>query len=276
MQVRPLAGAIGAEVLGVDLRNEFDDQTIADIRRVFLDYQVIFFREQVLSPDEFEHFVGRFGHLAPHHVLRGMPQSPNILEIIRRETDPYIFAPGWHADVTWQAKPVLGAMLYAVEVPENGGDTLFSNQNLAYETLSPGMRKILDDLHAVHSSEDTYGPGAETSTKVELIKIDRAEAVKGLSEHPVVRTHPETGRKSLFVNPDYTKGFVNMTRQESAPLLEYLYAHATRPELSCRFRWRPGSIAFWDNRCTLHRPIDDYFGKRRRTWRITLQGDRPR
>lgn len=276
MQVRPLAGAIGAEVLGVDLRNELDDQSIADIRRVFLDYQVIFFRDQVLTPDEFERFVSRFGQLDPHHVLRGMAQNPNILEIVRRETDPYIFAPGWHADVTWQAKPVLGAMLYGVEVPEIGGDTLFANQYLAYETLSPGMREILDGLQAVHSSEDTYGPGAETSTKVELIKIDRAEAVKGLSEHPVVRTHPETGRKALFVNPDYTKGFVNMTRQESRPLLEFLYAHATRPELSCRFRWRSGSIAFWDNRCTLHRPIDDYFGKRRRTWRITLQGDSPR
>lgn len=276
MEVRPLSGAIGAEVLGIDLRDEFEDSEIAEIRRVFLDHQVIFFREQVLTPAEFERFVSRFGQLDPHHVLRGMSDRPNILEIVRRETDPYIFAPGWHADVTWQAKPVLGAMLYGVEVPDNGGDTLFANQYLAYEMLSPGLQHLLDGLQAVHSSEDTYGPGAETSTKVELIKIDRAEAVKGLSEHPVVRTHPETGRKALFVNPDYTKGFAHMTRQESEPLLKFLYAHATRPELSCRFRWRAGSIAFWDNRCTLHRPINDYFGKRRRTWRITLQGDSPR
>lgn len=276
IEVHPLAGAIGAEVLGVDLRNDFADHEINEIRRAFLEHQVIFFREQTLTPAEFERFVRRFGTLDPHHVLRGMTENPNVLDIVHTETDRYIFAPGWHADVTWQERPVLGAMLYGVEVPESGGDTLFANQYLAYEALSPRLRKMLDELNALHSSEDTYGPGAEKSTKVDLIKIDRSEAVKGLSVHPVVRTHPETKRKALFVNPDYTKGFENMRREESKPLLEYLYAHATRPEFTCRFRWRQGSIAFWDNRCTLHRPIDDYFGKRRRTWRITLSGDRPR
>ena len=275
IEVRPLAGAIGAEVLGVDLRNQFDDDEIAKIRAAFLAHHVIFFREQELTAAEFERFVRRFGPLDPHHVLRGMEDHPNVLDIVRRETDRYIFAPGWHADVTWQEKPVLGAMLYGLEVPQSGGDTLFANQYLAYESLSSGLRQMLNGLQAVHSSEDTYGPGAEKSTKVELIKIDRAEAVKGRSEHPVVRTHPETGRKALFVNPDYTKGFADMTQQESQPLLDYLYGHATRPEFTCRFRWRQGSIAFWDNRCTLHCPIDDYFGKRRRTWRITLSGDRP-
>ena len=275
IEVRPLAGAIGAEVLGVDLRNQFDDDEIAKIRAAFLAHHVIFFREQELTAAEFERFVRRFGPLDPHHVLRGMEDHPNVLDIVRRETDRYIFAPGWHADVTWQEKPVLGAMLYGLEVPQSGGDTLFANQYLAYESLSSGLRQMLNGLQAVHSSEDTYGPGAEKSTKVELIKIDRAEAVKGRSEHPVVRTHPETGRKALFVNPDYTKGFADMTQQEGEPLLDYLYGHATRPEFTCRFRWRQGSIAFWDNRCTLHCPIDDYFGKRRRTWRITLSGDRP-
>ena len=276
VEVRPLAGAIGAEVLGIDLRDDLDDEVIAEIRRAFLENLVIFFREQRLTPAELERFVSRFGTLDPHHVLRGMDQQPNVLDIIRSKTDRYIFAPGWHADVTWQEAPVLGAMLYGVEVPESGGDTLFANQYLAYEMLSSGLRGLLDGLHAVHSAEDTYGPGAEKATKVELIKIDRSQAVKGRSVHPVVRTHPETGRKALFVNPDYTKGLADMTAQESKPLLQYLYAHATRPELTCRFRWRQGSIAFWDNRCTLHCPIDDYFGKRRRTWRVTLQGDRPR
>ena len=275
VDVHPLAGAIGAEVLGIDLRDNLDDEVIAEIRCAFLEHLVIFFREQRITPAEFERFVSRFGTLDPHHVLRGMDRHPNVLDILRSETDRYIFAPGWHADVTWQEAPVLGAMLYGVEVPESGGDTLFANQYLAYETLSSGMRQLLDELLAVHSAEDTYGPNAEKGTKVDLIKIDRSEAVKGRSIHPVVCTHPETGRKALFVNPDYTKGFADMTTEESIPLLDYLYAHATRPELTCRFRWQEGSIAFWDNRCTLHCPIDDYFGKRRRTWRITLQGGRP-
>ena len=275
IEVRPLAGAIGAEVLRVDLRNEFDADVVAEIRRAFLEYLVIFFREQQLTPAQFERFVRRFGTLDPHHVLRGMDGQPSVLEIVRTQSDRHIFAPGWHADVTWQENPVLGAMLYGVEVPESGGDTLFANQYLAYETLSPGIRRMLDPLQAVHSAQDTYGAGAEKTTKVALIKIDRAEAVKDRSVHPVVRTHPETGRRALFVNADYTKSFAEMTKEESAPVLDYLYAHATRPEFTCRFRWREGSIAFWDNRCTLHCPIDDYFGEFRRTWRITLEGDRP-
>jgi taurine dioxygenase len=208
-------------------------------------------------------------------VLRGMEGHPSVLEIVRAETDRYIFAPGWHADVTWQERPVLGAFLYGAEVPEHGGDTLFANQYLAYETLSPGMKRMLRGLRAVHSSARTYGQDAEKQTRVDLIRIDRTEAMKGRSEHPVVRVHPETGRKALFVNPGYTTAFANMSAEESKPLLEHLYAHATRPELTCRFRWRRGSLAFWDNRCSIHCPIDDYFGKRRRTWRITLQGDRP-
>ena len=276
IDVHPLSAAIGAEILGVDLRTALDAQTVAEIRAAFLTHLVVFFRDQQLTPAELERFARQFGELDPHHVLRGMDEHPAVLDIVREQTDRYIFAPGWHADVTWQERPVLGALLYGVEIPEHGGDTLFANQYLAYETLSPGMRALLGKLRAVHSSADTYGPNAERQTKVELIKIDRSEARKGRSLHPVVRTHPETGRKALFVNRDYTAALAGMTEAESEPLLEFLYHHATRPELTCRFRWRPGSIAFWDNRCTMHSPIDDYFGKRRRTWRITLLGDRPR
>ena len=275
MEVRPLSGAVGAEILGVDVSRVSADGLVEDIRQAFLEHLVVFFRDQQLSPEQFQRFAARFGQLDAHHVLRGMEGHPDILEIVRKETDRYIFAPGWHTDVTWQEKPVLGAMLYGVELPTHGGDTLFANQYLAYESLSAGMQRMLSGLRAVHSAERTYGANAELETHVHLIKVDRAVAMRGRSTHPVVRTHPETGRKGLFGNPSYTFGFENMTTEESRGLLDYLYRHASRPEFSCRFRWRPGSLAFWDNRCVMHCPIDDYFGTRRRTWRITLLGDRP-
>ena len=275
IDVQPIAGALGAEIHGVDLRRRLPEETVTEIRQAFLEHLVIFFREQDITPGQLAEFAGCFGELDPHHVLRGMDGHPEVLEIIREETDEYIFAPGWHADVTWQKRPVLGSMLYGVEVPEHGGDTLFSNQYLAYETLSAGMREMLDKLHAVHSSAESYGANAEKLTKVDLIKLDREEAVKGRAAHPVVRTHPETGRKALYVHRGYTVSLKDMTDDESQPLLEYLYGHATRPEFTCRFHWRKGSIAFWDNRCSVHCPIDDYFGHRRRTWRVTLAGDTP-
>ena len=273
--VTPVSGAIGAELGGFDLRTSLCVEVIAEIRRALLEYLVVFVRDQKLEPQHFVTFARQFGKLDPHHVLRGMDEAPEILDIVRKTTDQYIFAPGWHADVTWQEAPVLGALLYGVEVPDSGGDTLFSNQYLAYETLSEGMRRVLGKLNAIHSSAHTYGDGAEKLTHVHLMKLDRDAAVKGLSAHPVVRTHPETGRKALFVNVGYTVGLQGMTETESKPLLDFLFAHSTQPEFTCRFRWTPGAIAFWDNRCSIHCPVDDYFGQRRRTWRITLQGDKP-
>ena len=275
IEVRPVAGALGAEIHGVDLRQTLTESTVAEIRQAFLEYLVIFFRDQELTPAQLVDFARCFGKLDPHRVLRGLDEQPEVLEIIREKTDKYIFAPGWHADVTWQQEPVLGSMLYGVEMPESGGDTLFANQYLAYETLSYGMRLMLQKLHGVHSSDQAYGEDAEKLTKVDLIKLDRKEAVKARAAHPVVRTHPETGRKALFVQCGYTFSLKDMTSEESAPLLQYLFDHSTRPELTCRFQWRKGSIAFWDNRCSIHCPIDDYSGQRRRTWRITLQGDKP-
>lgn len=275
IDVQPLTGSIGAEVLGVDLSKSLGNETFDEIHRAFSEYLVIFFRDQKLSPANFADFARRFGRLDPHRYLKGMDAQPEILEIVREPTNPKIFAPGWHADVTWQAEPVLGAMLYGLEVPEHGGDTLFSNQYLAYEALSAGMKRLLDGLKAVHGSARVYGDKADDYTYVQNLKVDRAEAAKSENVHPVVRTHPVTGRKALFVNDHYTLRLENMTEAESAPLLNFLFRHAIRPEFTCRFRWGQGSIAFWDNRCSLHTPIDDYFGKRRHMWRVTIAGDRP-
>ena len=179
--------------------------------------------------------------------------------------------------------PTLGAVLYALEVPEVGGDTLFSNQYLAYEALSPGMRKLLGGLSAVHRAARVYGDSqTEMDPKWRLradrrdtLMVEKAEVQLAEAEHPVVRTHPETGRRALFVNDHFTLRFKGMTEQESAPLLDYLLRHAIRPEFTARFRWREGSIAFWDNRCTLHCPIADYHGQRRFMHRVVVRGDRP-
>jgi taurine dioxygenase len=275
IDVRPLTGSIGAEILGVDLSKSLGNETFDEIHRAFSEYLVIFFRDQKLSPANFVGFARRFGRLDPHRYLKGMDGQPEILEIVREPTNPKIFAPGWHADVTWQEHPVLGAMLYGLEVPDYGGDTLFANQYLAYEALSDGMKRLLDGLKAVHGSAKVYGDKADDYTYVQNLKVDRKEAAKSENVHPVVRTHPVTGKKALFVNDHYTLRFENMTEAESAPLLEFLFKHAIRPEFTCRFRWQNGSIAFWDNRCTQHTPIDDYFGKRRHMWRVTIAGDRP-
>jgi taurine dioxygenase len=204
-----------------------------------------------------------------------MEGHPEVMEIVREPDDPKVFAEGWHADVTYQERPVLGSMLYAREVPAWGGDTLFANQYLAYETLSDGLRTTLEGLHAVHGTEKIYGAASNQYFRDGTLKVEKSEAAKTVTEHPVVRTHPETGRKSLFVNDHYTLRFAGWSDAESRPLLEHLLNHAIRPEFICRFRWTPNALAFWDNRCTLHSPLDDYFGKRRAMWRITVEGDRP-
>jgi len=275
IEVSPIAGALGAEISGVDLTQPLGNETFSEIHQAFLEHLVVFFRDQKLSPSQLADFARRFGRLDPHHVLKGMDGHPEILEIVRERTDTKIFAPGWHADVTWQERPVLGAVLYGLEVPDIGGDTLFSNQYLAYETLSPGMKRFLDGLKAVHGTAKVYGDQADDYTYVNNLVTDRKKAASYENVHPVVRTHPETGRKALFLNDHYVLRFEDMTAEESAPLLNYLWQHAIRSEFTCRFRWRNGSIALWDNRCLLHTPIDDYFGKRRHLWRITIAGDRP-
>ena len=275
IEVAPLAGAVGAEIFGVDLAKPLGNETFDEIHRAFLDHLVVFFRDQTLTPDRLLAFARRFGPLDPHHVLKGMAGHPEILEIVREPTDRKVFAPGWHADVTWQERPVLGAALYGLEVPDVGGDTLFANQYLAYEALSPGLRRMLDGMKAVHGSAKVYGDRADDYTYVKNIATDRKTAASYENVHPVVRTHPETGRKALFLNDHYVLRFEGMTVEESMPLLDYLWRHAIRPEFTCRFRWRNGSLALWDNRCLLHGPIDDYFGQRRRLWRVTIGGDRP-
>ncbi len=274
LDIRPLSGALGAEILGIDLAHDLGDDTVAAIRAAWLEHLVIFFRDQTLSPAQLLHAASRFGEPVEYPFVKGLEGFPQITPVIKLEHEKINFGGLWHSDTAYLERPPMATMLIARETPPRGGDTLFANMYRAYETLSDGMRRMLDGLVVVNSSakadvtktrEDRVRDSAKTDARQEYT-----------AEHPVVRTHPETGRKALYANGGHALRFRDMTVEESAPLLSYLFAHATRPEFTCRFRWEPGSIALWDNRCTQHNPVNDYHGFRRVMHRVTLKGDVPR
>jgi len=276
---RPISGALGAIIEDVDLSRDLDNATASDLHQALLDHCVIFFRDQHMTPDQHLALGRRFGTLNVHEFVEAMPGHPEILVVAKCEGDTRNFGGGWHSDVTYLDEPALGSILYAKEVPDYGGDTMFANQYLAYEALSPGMRQLLDGLIAVHSARHIYGVAADNDYArldgLSAMKLLRSETAHRETEHPVVRTHPETGRKCLYVNRNFTIRFKDMTVEESRPLLQFLYEHATRPEFTCRFRWEANSIAFWDNRCVQHYALNDYHGQRRVMHRVTVNGDRP-
>ena len=270
VEVRRIAGALGAEIHGVDLRKINDDST-HEIRQALLDNQVIFFRNQDLDPATFLGFASGFGKPVEYPFVKGIEGYPEVIQVLKRESDRNNFGGIWHSDTTYLPEPPMGSILLARELPPYGGDTLFANQYAAYEALSPGLKATLNPLRAFSTSAK-----ADTSkTREDAIKTDGKETIDHVVSHPVVRTHPETGRKSLYVNVAHTANFEGWTEEESAPLLQYLFQHQVRPEFTCRFRWEKDSIAFWDNRCALHNPVNDYHGFRRRMHRITLAGDKP-
>ena len=273
LEVRRISGALGAELGGVDLAQPLADGTIAGIRRAFLEHQVIFFRDQDLTPAQFMTFARAMGTPIEYPFVKGLPDFPQIIEVKKLEHEKSNFGGIWHSDTSYLDEPPMGSMLLAREVPPYGGDTLFASQYLAYEALSDGMKRMLEGLQAVNTSAR-----ADVSrTREDRVRTDGREAERKdyTAEHPVVRTHPETGRKALYVNTAHTACFAGMTEEESAPLQGYLHRHQIRPEFTCRFSWRPGSIAFWDNRCAQHKPVNDYHGFRRVMLRITRAGGRP-
>lgn len=273
IHITPIAGALGAEISGVDLSCDLDTQTVNAIRRAFLDHVVIFFRGQDLTPERFLAVARHFGAPIEYPFVPGIEGYPEIIEVLKRETETVNFGGIWHSDTVYLAQPPMGSMLLAREVPPFGGDTLFANMYLAYETLSDGMKRLLDNLVAVNSS----AKADVSATREDRIRENPTNKPKEdyIAEHPVVRIHPETGRKALYINIAHTAHFKDMTEEESAPLLNYLFRHQIRPEFTCRFRWQVGSMAFWDNRAALHNPINDYHGWRRRMHRITLAGETP-
>jgi taurine dioxygenase len=271
--VHPIAGALGAEIAGIDLARPLDDAAVAAIRRAWLDHQVVFFRDQDLTPPQFLAFARRFGEPNEYPFVKGLSEAPEVIPVLKQAHETVNFGGIWHSDTTYLERPPMASLLIAREVPPAGGDTEYASMYRAYETLSEGMRRLLDPLVAVHTSSL-----ADTSrTREDRMKDSARDDARAeyVAEHPVVRVHPETGRKALYVDVAHTERFGGMTREESLPLLRYLYAHEVRPEFTCRFRWRPGSIAFWDNRCVQHNAVNDYAGHRRLMHRITLVGDRP-
>ena len=272
MKVRRISGALGAEIAGIDLSGASDAQ-MAEIRRIWLENLVVFFRDQTLSSEQYMAFARRIGKPVEYPFVKGLPGFPEIIEVKKLEHEKVNFGGVWHSDTAYLEVPPMASMLLAREIPPFGGDTLFANMYLAYETLSSGMKALLQPLVAVNSS----AKADVTRTREDRIRTDGTEGGKKdlVAEHPVVRTHPETGRKALYVNFAHTVRFGGMTEQESAPLLQYLFQHQIRPEFTCRFTWQVGSLALWDNRCAQHNPVNDYHGYRRVMHRITLEGDRP-
>ena len=280
IEVKRISGALGAEIHGVDLAQPLDNHTFSEVHQALLDNLVIFFRDQKITPEQHKAFGRRFGELDVHPYAKGLPEHPEILPVTKEAEDRGgNFGGTWHSDVTFYEKPALGSILYALDTPPFGGDTLFANQYLAYETLSDGLKRTLDGLTALHNASRSYGAGGRTAQRYAQGSKSMDVAIRDDSErtveHPVVRTHPETGRKGLFVNHVFTQQFKGWTREESEPLLKFLEEHAVRPEFTCRFRWQKGSIAFWDNRCTQHFALNDYHGHRREMHRVTVCGDRP-
>jgi taurine dioxygenase len=273
IEVHKIAGALGAEISGVDLARDLDDDTIAAIRQIWLDNLVVFFRNQDLPPAQFLAVAKRLGEPIEYPFVKGLDGFAEIIAVTKLEHEKVNFGGIWHSDTSYLETPPMATMLIAREVPPVGGDTLFANQYLAYETLSDGMKRLLDGLVGVNTS----AKADSTRTREDRVRDSgKAEARKEyVGEHPVVRTHPETGRKALYVNVAHTVRFKDMTDEESKPILDFLYRHQTRPEFTCRFHWEPGSIALWDNRCAQHNPVNDYHGHRRVMHRITLKGDRP-
>jgi taurine dioxygenase len=274
--VRKLTGGCGAEVLGVDLAGDLSNRQWDQVRQAFLDHGVLFFRDQNLTPEQHIAFARRWGNIDINKFFTAAPGYPEIAEVRKEKEQKSNIGGGWHTDHSYDAEPAMGSILLAREVPEEGGDTLFSNMYLAYDALSVGLKRTLDGLHAIHSAAHVFGAKSEYKRANDEHKkrFGNESLAVGEVSHPVVIRHPESGRKALYVNPGFTLRFDGWTAEESKPLLDLLYRHAVRPEFTCRFRWRAGSIAFWDNRCTWHYAANDYHGHDRLMHRITVAGTR--
>jgi taurine dioxygenase len=274
--VKPIATALGAEIEGVDLGSELSAETLAAVRQALLDHCVIFFRDQDLDVDQHKRLARQFGEIFIHPNFNTGDHDPEVVTIVRKPGDTHVVGEEWHADTTMMAEPPMGALLYALDVPPYGGDTMFANQYLAYEQLSDGMKALIGDLKCLHTDRKVAGPdspAARAKRSTAVRKDDAWRETRNL--HPVVRTHPETGLKCLFVNHSYSVGFDNMTEEESKPLLDWLMEWGNRPEFTCRFRWQKGSVAFWDNRCVKHLALHDVHDHQRIMRRIQIAGDTP-
>ncbi|MFM2078294.1 MAG: alpha-ketoglutarate-dependent taurine dioxygenase [Actinomycetota bacterium] len=276
--VRPVTPHCGAEVTGADLAEPTDD-VMATLVDALAAHSVLFVRDQDLSPDEQLALTRAFGDVLRVPYIRHMDDHPDVIAVLKEADEKKIstFGGTWHSDFSFLEEPPSLTLLHAVELPDVGGDTLWASQYAAYDALSPAMQHLLDPLVAVQTAwpHGTKGPGPNTAVSRSVVMTRNDPSADREVRHPVVRVHPVTGRRALFVNPVYTQWFDGMTEAESRPLLQFLFQHATQPEFTCRLHWTPGTLAIWDNRCLLHMAINDYDGSRRLLHRTTVAGDRP-
>jgi taurine dioxygenase len=269
LDIRPLSPLIGAEIHGLDLSAPLGAAAVAEVRRALNTHHVIFFRDQRLTPTAQADFAAQFGTVTEGHpVITPLEEHPHVLAI----DGAVDRASWWHTDVTFLQQPAFGSVLSMVECPEVGGDTTWASLQDAYDRLSEPVRSLCDSLIAIHF-DPWFAAEVEAMGGYEWQGRHHDKLLPAL--HPVVRTHPETGRNGLFVNPQFTQSILGLSNHESAAILDLLYRHCQQPELTCRFRWRPGSVAFWDNRATLHYALDDYGDAARVAHRVTLEGDVP-
>ena len=267
--VRPASGTLGAEISGVDLSRQLDDDVFAEIRQAFLEHLVIFFRDQTIDPAHHVAFTERFGAIEPHPLgsRHGLDEHPAVMVLENRPGKLGARNDFWHSDISFAERPPALSILHSIEAPEGRADTMFCNMYTAYEELSGRLRTVLDSLDAAHNAEEVINE-VPSRTQVRDVPPDVV--------HPVVRTHPESGRRALYVNPYFTSHFEGMTREESQPLLDYLYARATRHENIYRHKWQVGDVLMWDNRCAMHYAVRDYDETQPRyLHRTTASGDRP-
>lgn len=278
LDTRPMTGSFGADIHGLDLSQALDGATTAAIEAAFADHSVLAFRDQQLTVDQLEAFALQFGSFGDTPFITPLDDHPNVLAVVREADEAgALFGGSWHSDWSFQHAPPSATILYGHEVPPAGGDTVFTNQYLAYETLSDGMKRMLEGLNAIHSAQRSYGPQGvfgRPDPKAAM-HIQGGEEALVRQTHPIVRTHPVTGRKLLFINDVYTIGIEDMNGPESKALLGYLLEHSKQVSFLCRVRWQPGTLTMWDNRCVQHHAINDYPGQRREMYRVTLAGEVP-
>lgn len=274
ISIQQLSPAVGAEIDGIDLSRPLAAHEKHAIDEALGKHGVVFFREQNLTPEQHIQFARQFGPININRFFKSVEGHPEIAEVRKEPHQKSNFGGKWHTDHSYDQAPAKGSILYALDVPEVGGDTLFASAYAAYEHLSDGLKQTLQGLRAVHSSRHIFGPESRTHQGENDLKgrVLNPELATQDAVHPVVITHPDTGRKALYVNPDFTLRFEGWTAEESQSLLSYLYSHAQRPEFVARFRWAKGSVAFWDNRSTWHLALNDYQGQRRLLHRITIDG----
>jgi taurine dioxygenase len=271
INIKPTTGEVGVEIHGVDLSKKIPDSLFNEIRNAFIKNGLIFFRDQNLTPEDHIRFAEQWGEININRFFAKVDGYDQVAEV-RKEPDQKGNIGGeWHTDHSYDQIPALGSILVAKEIPSSGGDTLFACMYKAYENLSDGMKVTLESLNAVHSSRHIFGEGSDYS-KLSKGRIGNAELATQDAIHPVIITHPESKKKALYVNRSFTLRFEGWTNEESKPLLDYLYDHAVGENNTTRFKWSPGSIAFWDNRCTWHNALNDYHGERRLMHRITIEG----